>query len=101
MTDAKIATQRRRSNPEARNELQSSKRDKRRRRESPVADVGELRRALAVCAVDRPVKIRLPDGREFPVADVRLDRDFEPIEDASVLLIAGNDETPADETANQ
>ena len=64
---------------------------RRNRRESPVADVGDLRRALAVCAVDRPVKIRLPDGREFPVADVRLDRDSgAPVEEAAVLLIAAN-----------
>ena len=53
-------------------------------------DVGDLRRALAVHAVDRPVAIRLPDGRKFAVADVRLDRESgEPVEDAAVLLIAG------------
>ncbi|MBQ5790650.1 MAG: hypothetical protein IIW01_10200 [Thermoguttaceae bacterium] len=67
-------------------------------------DLGDLRRALAVHAVDRPVAIRLPDGRKFAVADVRLDRDSgEPVEDAAVLLIAGRTlefETNADE-ANQ
>ena len=53
-------------------------------------DVGDLRRALAVFAVDRPVAIRLPDGHRFAVADVRLDRESgEPVEDAAVLLIAG------------
>ncbi len=62
----------------------------RRRRDGYFADLGDLRRALAVCAVDRPVKIRLPDGRKFVVADVRLDRESgEPVEDATVLLIAG------------
>ena len=55
-------------------------------------DVGDLRRALAVHAVDRPVAIRLPDGRKFAVADVRLDRESgEPVEDAAVLLIAGEE----------
>ena len=67
-------------------------------------DLGDLRRALAVHAVDRPVAIRLPDGRKFAVADVRLDRESgEPVEDAAVLLIAGRTlefETNADE-ANQ
>ncbi|MBQ2848947.1 MAG: hypothetical protein IJE77_00575 [Thermoguttaceae bacterium] len=54
-------------------------------------DVGDLRRALAVHAVDRPVAIRLPDGRKFAVADVRLDRESgEPVEEAAVLLIAAN-----------
>ena len=53
-------------------------------------DLGDLRRALAVHAVDRPVAIRLPDGRRFAVADVRLDRESsEPVEKAAVLLIAG------------
>ena len=61
----------------------------RRRRDDSFIDVGDLRRALAVCAVDRPVAIRLPDGRRFAVADVRLDRDFEPPDAAPVLLIAG------------
>ena len=64
---------------------------RRRRRRDVFVDVGELRNALAVHAVDRPVKIRLPDGREFPVADVRLDRDSgAPVEEAAVLLIAAN-----------
>ena len=64
---------------------------RRRKGNGEFADVGELRRALAVYAVDRPVKIRLPDGRVFPVADVRLDRDSGgPIEDAALLLIAAN-----------
>ena len=63
---------------------------KRRRRDGSFVDVGDLRRALAVYAVDRPVKIQLPDGSVFAVADVRLDRDSgEPVEDAAVLLIAG------------
>ena len=61
----------------------------RRQRKDVFVDVGDLRRALAVHAVDRPVAIRLPDGRKFAVADVRLDRDSgEPVEDAAVLLIA-------------
>ena len=65
---------------------------KRRRRDGYFADLGDLRRALAVYAVDRPVAIRLPDGRRFAVADVRLDRESgEPVEDAAVLLIAGAD----------
>ena len=76
----------------------------RRRRDGCFADLGDLRRALAVHAVDRPVAIRLPDGRKFAVADVRLDRESgEPVEDAAVLLIAGRTlefETNADE-ANQ
>ena len=38
---------------------------RRRKGNDEFADVGELRNALAVCAVDRPVKIRLPDGRKF------------------------------------
>ncbi len=62
----------------------------RRQRDGSFVDVGDLRRALAVCAVDRPVKIRLPDGSEFAVGAVRRDRDFEPLEDAPVLLIAAN-----------
>lgn len=61
----------------------------RRRRQGPFVDLGDLRRALAVFAVDRPVKIQLPDGSVFAVADVRRDRDFEPPEAAPVLLIAG------------
>ena len=61
-----------------------------RRRQGPFIDLGDLRRALAVYAVDRPVKIRLPDGSEFAVGAVRRDRDFEPLEDAPVLLIAAN-----------
>ena len=63
---------------------------KRRRRDGSFVDVGDLRRALAVYAVDRPVKIRLPDGSEFAVGAVRRDRDFGPLEDAPVLLIAAN-----------
>ena len=62
----------------------------RRQRKDVFVDLGDLRRALAVFAVDRPVAIRLPDGRRFAVADVRLDRESgEPVEDATVLLIAG------------
>ena len=68
-----------------------------RRRQNDFVDVGDLRRALAVFAVDRPVKIRLPDGSEFAVADVRLDRDFEPLEDAPVLLIAATRQTREEE----
>ena len=61
-------------------------------------DVGDLRRALAVFAVDRPVAIRLPDGRRFAVADVRLDRESgEPVEDAAVLLIAGEEQEARNE----
>ena len=64
----------------------------RRQRKDVFVDIGDLRRALAVHAVDRPVAIRLPDGRKFAVADVRLDRDSgEPVEDAAVLLIAGEE----------
>ena len=64
----------------------------RRQRDGSFVDVGDLRRALAVCAVDRPVAIRLPDGRKFAVADARLDRDSgAPVEEAAVLLIAGRD----------
>lgn len=63
----------------------------RRQRKDVFVDVGDLRRALAVHAVDRPVAIRLPDGRRFAVADVRLDRESgEPVEEAAVLLIAAN-----------
>ncbi len=63
-----------------------------RRRNGEFVDVGELRLALAVYAVDRPVEIWLPDGRKFPVVDVRLDRDSGgPIEDAAILLIAGDE----------
>ena len=66
----------------------------RRRRDGYFVDLGDLRRALAVFAVDRPVAIRLPDGRRFAVADVRLDRESgEPVEDATVLLIAEAGET--------
>lgn len=73
---------------------------KKRRRQGPFVDVGDLRRALAVCAVDRPVAIRLPDGRRFAVADVRLDRDSgEPVEDAAVPLIAGAERAPINLTA--
>ena len=62
----------------------------RQRRNGFFGDLGDLRRALAVYNVDRPVAIRLPDGRKFAVADVRLNRDSgEPVEDAAVLLIAG------------
>ncbi|MBQ9798745.1 MAG: hypothetical protein IJO40_02260 [Thermoguttaceae bacterium] len=64
----------------------------RRQRKDVFVDLGDLRRALAVFAVDRPVAIRLPDGRRFAVADVRLDRESgEPVEDATVLLIAGEE----------
>ena len=70
----------------------------RRRRDGCFADLGDLRRALAVHAVDRPVAIRLPDGRKFAVADVRLDRESgEPVEDATVLLIAGNEQEARNE----
>ena len=70
---------------------------RRRPRNGEFVDVGDLRRALAVCAVDRPVAIRLPDGRRFAVADVRLDRDSGgPVEDAAVLLIAGNEQEKDD-----
>ena len=68
-----------------------------RRRDGYFVDVGDLRRALAVCAVDRPVAIRLPDGSVFAVADVRLDRDFEPPEAAPVLLIAGAEQEARNE----
>lgn len=77
--------------PEARRQL------KKRRRQAPFVDLGDLRRALAVYAVDRPVAIRLPDGRKFAVADVRLDRDFEPPEAAPVLLIAGAEQEARNE----
>ncbi|MBR2002556.1 MAG: hypothetical protein IJ991_00070 [Thermoguttaceae bacterium] len=61
-----------------------------RRRYGPFVDLNDLRRALAVYNVNRSVEIKLPDGRKFAVADVRLDRDSgEPVEDAAVLLIAG------------
>ncbi|MBQ7110697.1 MAG: hypothetical protein IJO06_05700 [Thermoguttaceae bacterium] len=71
---------------------------KRRRRDGSFVDVGDLRRALAVFAVDRPVAIRLPDGRRFAVADVRLDRESgEPVEDAAVLLIAGAEQEARNE----
>ena len=71
---------------------------KRRRRDGYFADLGDLRRALAVFAVDRPVAIRLPDGRKFAVADVRLDRESgEPVEDATVLLIAGEEQEARNE----
>ncbi|MBR4834231.1 MAG: hypothetical protein IKU86_07870 [Thermoguttaceae bacterium] len=70
----------------------------RQRRNGSFGDVGDLRRALAVHAVDRPVEIRLPDGRKFAVADVRLDRDSgEPVEDAAVLLIAGKEQEARNE----
>lgn len=70
----------------------------RRRRQGPFVDLGDLRRALAVCAVDRPVKIQLQDGRRFAVADVRLDRESgEPVEDATVLLIAGAEQEARNE----
>lgn len=70
----------------------------RRQRKDVFVDVGDLRRALAVFAVDRPVAIRLPDGRKFAVADVRLDRDSgEPVEDAAVLLIAGEEQEARNE----
>ncbi len=72
------------------------------RRQGPFVDGGDLRRALAVCAVDRPVAIRLPDGRRFAVADVRLDRDSgEPVEDAAVLLIAGAERAPINLTSKE
>ena len=71
---------------------------KRRLRDGSFVDVGDLRRALAVCAVDRPVSIRLPDGRKFAVADIRLDRESgEPVEDATVLLIAGEEQEARNE----
>ena len=71
---------------------------KRRRRDGSFVDVGDLRRALAVFAVDRPVAIRLPDERKFAVADVRLDRESgEPVEDATVLLIAGAEQEARNE----
>ncbi|MBQ2849037.1 MAG: hypothetical protein IJE77_01035 [Thermoguttaceae bacterium] len=71
---------------------------KRRRRDGYFADLGDLRRALAVFAVDRPVAIRLPDGCKFAVADVRLDRESgEPVEDATVLLIAGEEQEARNE----
>ncbi len=74
----------------------------RRRRDGSFVDVGDLRRALAVCAVDRPVAIRLPDGRRFAVADVRLDRESgEPVEDAAVLLIAGAERVPINLTSEE
>ena len=70
----------------------------RRQRKDVFVDVGDLRRSLAVFAVDRPVAIRLPDGRRFAVADVRLDRDSgEPVEDAAVLLIAGKEQEARNE----
>ena len=70
----------------------------RRRRQGPFVDLDDLRRALAVYAVDRPVEIRLPDGRKFAVADVRLDRESgEPVEDATVLLIAGEEQEARNE----
>jgi len=70
----------------------------RRRRDGYFVDLGDLRRALAVYAVDRPVAIRLPDGRKFAVADVRLDRESgEPVEDAAVLLIAGEEQEARNE----
>ena len=70
----------------------------RRQRKDVFVDVGDLRRALAVHAVDRPVAIRLPDGRKFAVADVRLDRDSgEPVEDATVLLIVGAEQEARNE----
>ena len=70
----------------------------RRQRKDVFVDVGDLRRALAVFAVDRPVAIRLPDGRRFAVANVRLDRDSgEPVEDAAVLLIAGEEQEARNE----
>ena len=71
---------------------------KRRLRDGSFVDVGDFRRALAVCAVDRPVAIRLPDGRKFAVADIRLDRESgEPVEDATVLLIAGEEQEARNE----
>ena len=70
----------------------------RRQRKDVFVDLGDLRRALAVFAVDRPVAIRLPDGRRFAVADVRLDRESgEPVEDATVLLIAGEEQEARNE----
>ena len=69
-----------------------------RRRYGPFVDLDDLRRALAVYNVDRPVAIRRPDGRKFAVADVRLDRDSgEPVEDAAVLLIAGEEQEARNE----
>ena len=47
----------------------------RRRRDGSFADVDDLRRALAVLVVERPVEIRLSDGSKFAVADVRRDRE--------------------------
>ena len=69
-----------------------------RRRDGYFADLGDLRRALAVYNVDRSVEIKLPDGRRFAVADVRLDRESgEPVEDATVLLIAGAEQEARNE----
>lgn len=58
-----------------------------RARKSPLVDVGALRVALGVYAVARPVAIRLPDGREFPIAEVRLDCEA-PFDAAAVHLVA-------------
>ena len=70
----------------------------RRQRKDIFVDLGDLRRALAVFAVDRPVAIRLPDGRKFAVADVRLDRESgEPVADAAVLLTAGEEQEARNE----
>ncbi len=69
-----------------------------RRRYGPCVDLDDLRRALAVYNVDRSVEIKLPDGRRFAVADVRLDRESgEPVEDAAVLLIAGAEQEARNE----
>lgn len=67
-------------------------------RTKPFVDVGDLRRALAFYAVDRPVKIRLPDGREFPILDVQLeDYPQKPFDEAkfrraTLLFIAQSEE---------
>lgn len=57
-------------------------------RKRPLVDVGALRVALGVYAVDRPVAIRLPDGREFPIAEVRLDCEGASFDAAAVHLVA-------------
>lgn len=75
---------------------------RRQRQNGSFVDLGDLRRALAVCAVDRPVAIRLPDGRRFAVADVRLDRDSgAPVEEAAVLLVAGAERAPINLTSKE
>lgn len=69
-----------------------------RRRYGPYVDLDDLRRALAVYNVDRSVEIKLPDGRKFAVADVRLDHESgEPVEDTAVLLIAGAEQEARNE----